>query len=154
MKKVACVVFEVDENEQVEDIVARIEKVCSKVNVCDIQQTAEQDTHWRVQLSTMLKNLGEDISTMGYSILFDIMEYVEKEPKYKKHFSLKELYGYVTEKTGKPYYQVERNIRAMIERIYKNNPVEYVHGLLGIQDKSKSTMTNAKFIALIIQKMF
>ena len=154
MKKVACVVFEVDENEKVEDIVARIQNACSKVNICDIHQSEEKDALWRVRLSTILKNLGEDISTMGYSILFDIMECVEKEPEYQKYFLLKQLYGYVTEKTGTPYDRIARNIRTMIDRIYANNSAQYIQKVLGIDEESYKQLTNSSFIALLIGKLF
>lgn len=154
MKKVFCVVIELDDYERAEDVIARIKSSCETTKICDIQQLEVTSFAWRAQLKMLMNNLGESTSTMGYNTLFDIMEAVEKNPEYQERCMLKQLYSYVTKKTGRPYIQLERNIRTMIERIYDNNPTEYVHNILGIPEDSNIKITNKKFIALLIEKLF
>jgi len=154
MRKLACLVFELEDNESVEDIIASFDKSGKIVKCIPVTKKKNQSSDWRENLQRILNDLGEDISTMGYGLMFDIMEEVEKNPKYKKHFLVKELYAPAIKKTGKTYSQVERNIRAMIERIFNNNSVEYVHSILGVSAESYVKMPNANFLALIIQKIF
>ncbi len=153
MKKIACVVFELEENETVEDVVAKLEKCNIKVKNIPYNTVVETED-WRVRLKNILNDLGENISTLGYGAMFDIMECVEKNPKYKEHFLVKELYAYVTEKTGRPYSQIERNIRAMIERIFTKNSYEDIKKILGSSAANSSKMDNVNFIATIIDEIF
>ena len=122
------------------------------VGVVNFEKEVEAET-WRVKLKKLLNDLGEDFSTMGYGVMCDIIEFVEQNPKYKEHFLVKELYAPVISKTGRTYCQIERNIRAMIERVYNNNSVERVHSVLGISEESYEKMANAKFIALVIDRV-
>ena len=153
MKKIACVFIELEDNETVEDVISKIENnnVSDKI-IANVLSEAESD--WRVNLKQILNDLGEHISSKGYGVMFDIMECVEQNPEYKEYFLLKELYAYVTKKTGRPYYQLERNIRAMIDRIYSKNSIDKICKLLGASAVSCGKISNLEFIAIMIDKIF
>lgn len=154
MKYVACVLIEVDGPEEAKEVAKEIQSVCSS-KVIDVPYTeAMQQSCWRAKLDKLLTDLGENISHKGYNVMFDIMEYVEKEPSLQNHFSVAELYSYVTEKTGSNYHQIERNIRAMIIRIYDNNSEKHINSVLGVDNDSQHKMTNSRFLSLVIKKLF
>ena len=161
MKRIACLVIELDEHETVEDVIANLKSSNSKIlNIpaetdcrLNIEKTSNDDD-WRVKLKKILNDLGENISTIGYGSMFDIMECVEQNPEYKKYFVVKELYAYVTQKTGRSYSRIERNIRAMVERIYSKNPIDKLCEILGVSAVSCGKVSNVDFIAIIIDKIF
>lgn len=154
MKMLACVVFEMAKDENVADVIDRIEKAVGVTNAYEVRMMTSSESCWRNELRNILQNLGEGASTKGYSVIFDVMEYVEQNPECKNRFMVKELYAYVSEKTGASYAQVERNIRAMIDRIYNNNTTYQLQKNLGYGAAAKNKMPNAKFIALLIDKLF
>lgn len=152
MKLLACVLFEVNGTEEAGEVLKKVETVFGAQVVDAPLGEVTYRSDWRKELDELLTALGENISHKGYNIMFDIMEYVEANPELQNNFTVKELYSYVTKKTGIKYDRIDRNIRATIDRINKNNTEEHINSVL--RNNGQAKMTNSSFISLIIQKLF
>ena len=152
MKKIACLVIELDENANVEEVIEAIMKSYD-FGKCEVSNIAPK-ADWRAKLQNILYRLGETKSNEGYRAMFALMECVANEPKYQERIKLKELYAYVTEKTGMSYSRIERNVRSMIERIYSEMTPEHVNEVLGIPKDSIINMSNKNFISIFVENLF
>ncbi len=155
MKKLACVVFELEEGESVEEFMLKLESLGDneKVNPRMVN-TFDEGVTWRNKLKQILNNLGITKTSKGYSMLFYMMEEIENDPSQREHIYLKSLYAGVMEKTGATYIRIERRIRTVIDKIYTHNAREYANNVLNIPDEYNAEITTSYFISVLANLLF
>ena len=151
MKKVACILIEVEDSETVESIIGKIRNTLGETKV-DQSNLRADDMSWQENLKTILAKLGINSYLAGYKYLFLAMEYIEKIGK-NKHVLMREIYDYIQEQTGARYQHIERNVRTVAQKIYENNSAERVEEVLKLFNID-GRLQNSKFIAALADLLF
>ena len=155
MKKIACIVFELNEGEDYMDFVRKLEELCEKNVISSRVRSANiKPPAWQEKFEQIMAKLGITKTYKGYIALQYMMEVMAKEPEQREYIYLEYLYKYVTEKTGELYPRVERRIRTVVEKVYENNPASYVNSVLNIHRECEEEVTNSYFIAALTKALF
>lgn len=154
MKKLACIVFELEEGES-EALVEKLEDlISSHVYLSRNLRVAAEKITWKDKFKATLNAVGITERIKGYTTLYYIIEAYTLHPEQKTHLYLKDLYDYTSEVTNTQYSRLERRVRTVIDNIYKNNPVEYANKILGIPNEYSGDITNSYFISSLINVIF
>lgn len=151
MKKIACVLFELEDNESIESVINKIRDVG---NVEMVDSVELKQISWEDKLKNTLNNLGINPSLKAYSTLLGIMRIVNDNPKHQTEFFMKEVYAEYKEKTGVSYTTLDRRVRTAIDTMYKKHSIEYINNILKITNEKKPKVTATYFLSALAQLIF
>lgn len=155
MKKLACFVVEIEEWEDAQDVVRKIENALENKSVAyNPQNNMSYVSNWKLRFESVMNQLGVDNTYKGYMMLYYIMEAIAQNPSDKDCISLKVLYAHITKKTRDTYVAIERRIRTLVEAIYERTPTDYVNEILNIPGLYNDKVANKKFIAALVKVVF
>ena len=146
MKRLACVLFELEDDESVDVLIQKIEAL-SHVKVC---KTAIKRSSWKKQLGEMLIKLGVPTSCGGYKLLFAAVEAAEKDPR----LSLEEIYKEVASKCNMNRTSVATQIRYVTDKIVDKNTVKQINDVLGAPKDTHIKLTPASLIKYFATTLF
>ena len=154
MKKIACVVFEVAEDEMVENVISQIQTSLGRPKCEFVESYYCFEEVWKDKLKNILNRLSVVADRKGYFQLFYVMEAIAKNPDMKNNLLIRKVYGEVTNKTGATYQQLYRNIRSLIDRIYRTNTSDYIKEVLKLKGEHSKPLENKEFIAVLAELIF
>lgn len=170
MKKLACVIFELEDDESLVNLEETLNKyfkgeICyiyGKSNALDeIAQKIEcdEDTHaggatWKERARCILNKLGLTPHMMGYDMIIHMLEPMSENPTKAELGYLKQSYSHAAKVMGKTAMGIERGVRLAIEKICEYNTNEEMAAIMGLPVNDNMKITNSTFIALLSQVVF
>ncbi len=146
MKRLACVVFELEDDENVEVLIQNIESL-SHVKVC---KDAMNQSTWKKQMSDMLIKLGVPTNCGGYKLLFEAVRIAEKAPR----ITMQEIYAQLGDKCNMDEESVASQIRYVIYKIVDNNTVKQITHALGLPKDTSIKITPSVLIKYFVSTLF
>ncbi len=164
MKKVLCLVFEVEDNMRLDDVLTNLMENLSGQSL-SLQEMALPSTvdnevakhaegTWEERTENILLKLGINRGINGYELIMRLMEEISKNPSIGLRGSLKDYYEAVAKSVGQTSEYVERNIRQAIERTRSSFSNSQISKVMGIPITSNEKVTNITFIAWLVQAVF
>lgn len=146
MKTLACVVFELEESERIEDFIVKLKEIgsvkTSKIN--------RQPVGWQDKLKAILSTFGVTSSCGGYKLMFYVVKAVSKKPA----AFMKDIYEEVAKACNEDSTSVESEIRYVIYKILKYNSSKKVNEVLGIPNDANIKLTPNKLIRYLSSILF
>ena len=146
MKRLACVVFELEDDESVDVLIQKIEALPH----VKLSKQAMKRSNWKKQMADMLIKLGVPTNCGGYKLLFEAVRIVEQDPM----ITMQELYVVLGDKCNIDEEAVASQIRYVINKIVNNNtPKQISHALEAPKDTSIK-ITTSGLIKYFVSTLF
>lgn len=145
MKQVACIVFEIEDGERLEDFVEKIRKV---LNVKSINLVRKFD--WKDKLKAVLSKLGVTANCRGYRKLFYMVHASHKIP----HATMNQLYKYAAKECKEDASAVKNQVEYIVRKIERCNSYKQICEALEITLDSNMKITPARFVRTLAEVVY
>lgn len=171
MRRMACIVFEVEDGENIREALEKALNGISGMNSAYIEEGCLdnmpiislakvttrnniKESEWGKKFIDIMSKLKIDASYKGYRSLYYIMEEIAKNPEYDINIYIKPLYAYVSIKTGYTSTQIDRQLRTIVDKIYDFNSSSKINEVLNIYIDSRNQISNGGLIAALAKEIF
>ena len=144
MCKIACIVFEVEEERDVEALINHIEKFNPRL-VFTASQLKNDEVAVEERYSALMIKLGIENSLVGYDDLKKAIEIFHRMP----HGKMKNVYDIAEKEAGKPTGTMDTNIRYVVKKLVSMYGVQRLGQALGLTLSENIKITNKNFIRYI-----
>lgn len=145
MRKLACIVLEVEDDQKLDDFIKHIQKFEPRLVYTAKRASKENITpeeKWNDRYKEIMSNLGISMSLAGYNDVKAIIECLHKMPNAK----LDRIYDIAEKKHQRAPGTMGRTVRYTVQKAIQACGVEGVGKALGLKFKPNMKFTNKNFL--------
>ena len=146
MKRLACVLFELEDDESIDAVIQKIEAL-SHVKV---YKNAIRRLDWKKQMANIMNRLGISANCGGYKMLFEAVELAANTP----HISMQAIYSELSQKYKIGESAVASQMRYVISKITEKNSVKQINYALGVSPQTTIKLTTSGFVRYLVTILF